>query len=189
MALGWNDAKRLNGIGWTCGYCGREVGGNIGYSREYQAEDKFIYICPRCENPSAFIRADDGVFEQYPRPATGGGVENLPQSVSSLYGEVRRCVQCAAYTSAVLSMRKLLMHVAVEQGAEPDKSFFSYVEYLDENHWIPPNCRTWVDAIRKSGNEANHEIALATEQEAKRLLDFTEMLLKLVYEFPARLAD
>ena len=84
-------------------------------------------------------------------------------------------------------MRKLLMHIAVEQGAEEGKSFVSYVEFLDENHWIPPNGKEWVDAIRKGGNEANHEIVVATEDDAKQLLDFVEMLLKFVYEFPSKL--
>ena len=44
-----------------------------------------------------------------------------------------------------------------------------------------------MDAIRKDGNEATHEIALADADEAAQLLDFTEMLLKFVYEFPARM--
>lgn len=83
-------------------------------------------------------------------------------------------------------MRKLLMHIAVEQGADEGKSFMSYVGYLDENHWIPPNGRGWVDAIRKNGNEAAHEIVIAAEDDAKLLLDFVEMLLKFVYEFPAK---
>lgn len=86
-------------------------------------------------------------------------------------------------------MRKLLMHVAVDQGAEEGKSFAFYVGYLEENHWIPPNGKEWVDAIRKGGNEANHEIAIAGEPQAKQLLDFVEMLLKFVYEFPSKLRN
>lgn len=47
--------------------------------------------------------------------------------------------------------------------------------------------REWVDAIRKSGNEATHEIVLASEDDAKQLLDFAEMLLRIVYEFPMKI--
>ncbi len=62
-----------------------------------------------------------------------------------------------------------------------------YVCFLADNVWIPPNGREWVDEIRKRGNEQNHEIVLATREDAAELLDFIEMLLRFVYEFPARM--
>lgn len=187
MALGWLNTSDVSSRGWTCGYCGKTVGGSVGYRRAASADDsKIIYICPHCQNPTALVASESGV-EQIPGPVCGHEVSGLPASVAALYGEVRRCVQYNAMTSAALSMRKLLMHVAVEQGAEPNKSFVSYVDYLADNGWIPPNGREWVDAIRKDGNEATHEIALADADEAAQLLDFTEMLLKFVYEFPARM--
>ncbi len=34
------------------------------------------------------------------------------------------------------------------------------------------------------GNEATHEITLMEEKDATELLTFTEMLLKIIYEFP-----
>ncbi|CAN1211711.1 hypothetical protein TUMEXPCC7403_16020 [Tumidithrix helvetica PCC 7403] len=49
---------------------------------------------------------------------------------------------------------------------------------------MPPNSKTWVDRIRLRGNEANHEIALMEEVDAKELLLFTEILLKLFYTLP-----
>lgn len=188
MSLGWYSTTELSNRGWKCGYCGRDVGGNVGYRRG-DGEYRTIYICPHCENPTAFIVDECGAVEQYPGPVRGNEVEHLPDSISSIYGEVRRCIQYTAYTAAVLAMRKLLMHVAVEQGAEEGMRFVQYVDYLDENHWIPPNGRDWVDAIRKTGNEATHEIVIASENDANRLLDFVEMLLKLVYEFPAKLKN
>lgn len=187
MSLGWRSAAELSNRGWTCGYCGRSVGGNIGYHRENGKTDKLIYICPHCENPTAFIINESGGYDQYPGAVYGHEVDGLPRSVAALYGEVRRCIQYTAYTAAVLAMRKLLMHVAVERGAEENRSFVSYIDFLDEKHWIPPSGREWVDAIRKSGNEATHEIVLASEDEAKQLLDFAEMLLRIVYEFPMKI--
>ncbi len=44
-----------------------------------------------------------------------------------------------------------------------------------------------MDEIRKRSNEQNHEIVLATREDAAELLDFIEMLLRFVYEFPARM--
>jgi len=44
-----------------------------------------------------------------------------------------------------------------------------------------------VDHIRQKGNEANHEIKVMTAQDARDLVSFLEMLLKFVYEFPAKI--
>lgn len=189
MALGWyNTSADISHKGWTCGYCGKVVGGSIGYHRDGKNDqNKFVYICPHCENPTAFIENEYGVVEQYPGAVYGNEVDGLPSSIASLYAEVRRCIQYTSYTAAVLAMRKLLMHVAVEQGADEGKSFVAYIEYLNNNGWIPPSGREWVDEIRKAGNEATHEIVLMGEDDAKQLLDFAEMLLKIVYEFPMKI--
>jgi len=44
-----------------------------------------------------------------------------------------------------------------------------------------------VDHIRKKGNEANHEIILMDKKDAENLITFIEMLLKVIYDFPARI--
>lgn len=187
MSLGWSNTSDLNNRGWTCGYCGKDVGGNVGYYRSSSRHDKYIYICPHCENPTAFIKDDEGAWGQFPGAVYGNEIEALPQSVGALYNEIRRCIQYSSYTAAAMAMRKLLMHVAVEKGAEKDKNFVFYVDFLNDNGWIPPNGKDWVDAIRGGGNEAAHQIGPVSESSAKQLLDFTEMLLKIVYEFPAKL--
>lgn len=187
MALGWYNTSNLSNMGWMCGYCGKDVGGNIGFYRADSKKDKYIYICPHCENPTAFIKEEDDGWKQFPGAVCGNEVEALPQSVKTLYGEIRRCIQYSSYTSAAMAMRKLLMHIAVEKGAEKDKNFVFYVDYLNSNGWIPPNGKDWVDAIRGGGNEAAHQIDPVSEESARQLLDFTEMLLKIVYEFPAKL--
>ena len=80
----------------------------------------------------------------------------------------------------------MLMNIAVAQGAGEGLKFIEYVEYLAANGFIPPNGRAWVDHIRRKGNEATHEIALMKKVDAEELIAFVEMLLKFVYEFPAR---
>lgn len=83
--------------------------------------------------------------------------------------------------------RTLLMHIAVEQRAEGNKSFAYYVDYLDQNHYIPPNGRQWVDFIRTSGNVANHEIVIKEREEAEKVIMFISSLLMFIYELPFEL--
>lgn len=79
------------------------------------------------------------------------------------------------------------MNIAVSEGAQKNLSFVKYVEYLADNHLIPPKAKEWVDHIRTKGNEANHEIDIMSKDDAQELINFIEMLLKFIYEFPAKI--
>ena len=89
-----------------------------------------------------------------------------------------------AYTPAVLACRKILMNVAVSLKAKAGESFVSYVEFLAQSGYIPPNGKHWVDHIRTKSNEANHEIALMSKDDAETLITLTQMMLTFIYEMP-----
>ncbi len=91
------------------------------------------------------------------------------------------------YTATTMLCRKLLMNTAVSQGAPTNSRFIQYVNYLRDEHLIPPLATAWVDHIRDKGNAANHEIEQISQQDAEDIVIFTGMLLKLVYEFPNKL--
>jgi hypothetical protein len=188
----WGNLVTVNGYSYTCGYCGSNAGPSKGYqcvyssSRAGDSSVKFaeILICPTCNKPT-FINTLNK--QQVPGPRVGDDIEYLPDDIQQLYNEARNCVSVNAYTSSVLSCRKLLMNVSVTKGAEAGKRFAFYVDYLYENHFIPPNSKEWVDHIRQKGNEATHEINQMTESDAVELLEFTAMLLRFVYELPGKM--
>jgi hypothetical protein len=121
-----------------------------------------------------------------PGPAIGNVVKDIAESsVGDIYEEARRAASAGSYTAAVLCLRKLLMHVAISKGAKPGDTFIAYVEFLAANNYVPPDAKDWVDHIRKRGNEATHEITIMKKEDAEELLAFSEMLLKVIYEFPA----
>ncbi len=176
---------------FTCGYssCGKEVGSNIGwlYNNHSSGQPEgYIYICPMCHNPTFF---DDSISPSMQTPGVSFGrvVNHLPKDIDELYAEIRKATSAQAYTSAVLSCRKILMHIAVEKGAEENKAFAHYVKYLADNHYAPPGSEAWVTKIKDSGNEANHEIKIMTKDEAEELINFLEMLLTFIYEFPKKI--
>lgn len=180
----WVHIYSVQAKTYTCGYCGKVVASDRGWHTGTgiaQAHIATIYICPLCKQPSYFFGDD-----QTPGVAYGGQISHLPNDIEALYREARSCVAAGAYTSSVLTCRKLLMNIAVAQGAPEGKTFLHYVEYLASQGYVPPNGRGWVDHIRKKGNEANHEIVLMQRGDAEELILFTEMLLKFVYEFPNR---
>jgi hypothetical protein len=182
-ALDWHGAATIGAASFKCGYCGRDVGPNIGYfARIAGTVAGRIFICSFCTNPTFF----DLAGTQIPGSRFGNEVGALPDEIAALYREARDATAASAYTAAVLCCRKILMHVAVANGAKENISFLAYVEYLADSGYVPPNGKGWVDHIRKRGNDANHEIVLMKREDAEELVAFTEMLLKFVYEFPSR---
>jgi len=185
----WTDAKTIRTRNYRCGFCGRVVGSEKGFVRAavhstYESIGGNIYICPACDKPTFF----DVRQEQYPGQPFGDYVQHISsKEVEKLYQEARHCTTVYAYTCAVLACRKLLMNIAVDKGAPAGKKFIEYVEFLSDQNYVPPGGKAWVDRIRSTGNEATHEIAVMKREDAEDLITFIEMLLRLIYEFPAKM--
>ena len=177
---GWHNLSGIEKRQFRCGHCGFNVANDKGFFHN----DPFqrVFVCPNCDRPTYFVANNI----QIPGVAPGDEVAHLPEPLEKLYREARNCCGVGAYTASVLASRKMLMNVAVEQGAAEGLKFIEYVDHLASSGFIPPNGRGWVDHIRKKGNEATHEIALMGQADAEELIAFLEMLLKFIYEFPAR---
>lgn len=77
------------------------------------------------------------------------------------------------------------MNIAVSKGATQGQQFISYVEFLAQKGFVPPGSEVWIDHIRRKGNEATHEISIMSRTDAEDLLNFVEILLRIIFEFPA----
>lgn len=178
----WQNLERLESKIYTCGHCGSKIASNEGFYNSFPGEE--IYICHACGKPTYFSRTG----EQIPGELYGYEVNYInSEEVKLLYEEARRCITVNAYTASVMCCRKLIMNIAVSLGAKEGERFITYVEYLRDTGYIPPNGKEWVDAIREKGNEANHEIKIMKADDAKMLIDFIGMLMKFIYEFPAKI--
>lgn len=194
----WSELQRIEGVQYVCGFCGSITAPTHGYmTREIGVFGEgvnvvetggYIYICPNCNRPT-FIHETEKDREQVPGQKFGRNVQYLPTDISKLYNEARDCMSVGAYTATAMICRKLLMHIAVEQGAEAGKSFKHYVDHLKNRALVSEEQVKWVDKIREEGNRANHEITIYTMEDAKKILKFVEVLLIITYEFPAILKE
>ncbi len=82
--------------------------------------------------------------------------------------------------------RKMLMNIAVKEGAEEGLVFVQYIKYLEDNHYFSPKSKDFVTYIKDLGNEANHEIAPKTQADAQAAIEFVRALLSHNYELPSR---
>ena len=169
-----------------CAYCGNTIAPNTGFYFYIQYEDIFVYKCPLCTNPIIYNSHTD---ESFPGPMYGRDVKGLPENIQTLYDECRTNYSNKCYTSSQMIARTLLMHIAVEQGAKEGETFAKYIDYLENNGFIPPNGKKWVDFIRKSGNVANHQIVIKEKEETEKVITFLSSLLLFIYELPNEMSE
>lgn len=184
--MSWSNIQNITSKSYKCGYCGNSLASEKGYtaSEYFNGHNQVvgsIYICHKCKKPTFF----DTHGTQTPGVLTGNHVKHIPvEDIEKMYNEARICYSVGAFTSSVMCCRKLLMNISVSEGAQEGKNFVEYVNYLNDNNYISPNGKGWVDSIRKLGNEANHKIDFKTKEDAARIINFTEMLLRFIYELP-----
>jgi len=189
MSYKWNNVTTTNPQPYKCGYCQKLISSEKCFFADHFGGEAYpwkytIFIFPHCDKPT-FIQEEFTTKSKffYPSPTYGDKVDHIPKDVEQIYNEARRCMKSNAHTASVLCCRKLLMHLAVEEGAKENLKFFQYVNYLADKGYVPPNGKEWVEYIKDKGNEANHEIVMMSQKEAEKLIDFLEMLLKFIYEF------
>lgn len=189
MLKKWFNTSTINSKNYICGHCGENITSNIGYhmydnhtNSSRDIEEGYIYICHKCNKPTYIDRENQVPGATYGKKFKKEIFNN--NLVYQLYEEACQCMKINAYTSVGMCCRKLLMHISVDCGAEEGKKFAYYVEYLDQNNFIPTNCKKWVDIIRNKGNEANHEIIILNENDAKQLIQFIQIMISVIYEMP-----
>jgi len=198
-----NEKKWSSGVLETkvyeCGYCGCRVSSaeGMGLTDDTDEMTAGIYICNNCHLPTLIYDAAiyeefaflEEVHNQIPGVRYGEQIKHLPDEVGKIYEEARDSFSIGAYTAVMLLCRKLLMHVAVDLGADENKRFIDYIDYFETEGYISKNARPWVDQIRKLGNGANHEIMIGNREDAKKIIKFSAMLLKTNYEYPKEIED
>lgn len=182
---GWRNVEHLESRAFICGYCTEKVASSIGYQVNATPSGGRIYKCPHCQGPNVF----DKKWTRAPDVKMGATVQHVPDDLNTLYEEARICTSTGCHTAAVLLLRKMLMNIAVNKGANEGLKFIDYVDYLSNNGFVPPDGKGWVDHIRKKGNEATHEISNMQSSDLEDLVSFVEMLLRYIYEFSGRLSQ
>lgn len=174
--LEYSNTQTLESFSFTCPWCESIISPTKGYQTANPV--KKLYICPNCNEVIL-----TSFWDTFPQSKYGKTVKKLPSLVHNVYEECRKCYSVDAYNSVVMLGRKLLMHIAVNEGAEKGKKFIEYVDFLKEEGYIPPKSKHLLDFMRKQGNEANHEIDSKDNETAKKVIDFLELILKFIYEY------
>lgn len=179
----WVETKKIESKKIVCWNCGQKIASNVGYYSKMRnsnyTSNMAIYICHHCNAPSVFDSFGHSVCNVIP----GRYIQKLPDELESIYSEARSCLSVKAYTACVMLLRKILMNLAVINGAKEGAKFIEYVDYLCENGYVHRKQKKQADIVRKMGNEANHQIENKTKEEAEQIFRFVEFVLLNNYEF------
>ena len=179
---------------YVCPYCNKTVAGKIHELIKYESmilhhatsmENAFCIVeCPACHSPTIYNFRTGATS---PIGKALRSVENVPDSINAIYKEIRTGISAGCYTSSVILARTILMYIAVEKGAEENKSFQFYVDYIISKGYVPPDSESWIDKIRKMGNNAVHRLEIWKKEDAELIGKFLMYLLIFIYELPSSL--
>ena len=175
----WRNLETITSFSFICWNCNEGVAPDKGYQTPNGNSKKRIYICHHCKAPNVFDANGKAILS----PLPGREIKKLPENISNVYEEVRKCIQSNCFTGAVMLMRKIIMNIAVHEGAKKNKNFEEYVDYLCDKGIVHKKSKSKANSIRKLGNNANHEIENRTQEEAQNCFEFIELLLMANYEF------
>ena len=179
----WKDTHRMSSFSFICWNCNKNVASEKGYSSYYRSSRgelaSILHICPNCNAPNVQDEEANFILS----PLIGTEIKNLSKLIETNYNEIRKCMQARCFNAAIMLMRKMIMHIAVEEGDKEGKNFIVYVDFLCNQGIVPKKSRSKAESVKDIGNSANHEIEDKTEEEAKNCFEFIELLLKVNYEF------
>ena len=178
-----------------CGHCNNRIGLDVyfevfhkeaftdrnGRTGDKPKVDYYVGQCPICGKP---VILDTNTSSVLPPVKSFDVVKELPEDIEKLYNEMRDAYSVQAYTCCVITGRTLLANIAVEQGAQDNKGFVYYVDYLVDNFLPKSSGKQWVDKVRLLGNDSAHHMVIANKDMATTSMKFLEAILKNVYEFP-----
>lgn len=135
------------------------------------------YVCGYCSDK---VGPNQGFTAEHSGPA------------STTYAYILICSSCGQPTFFDLDDRQwpgVPFGAAVAALPPAVGAVYEDVDWRVENHYVPPRGAGWADHIRGKSNDANHEIELIDQHSAKQVMSFVELLLKFIYEMPARVGS
>ena len=174
-------------VGYTCGTCGQATNARVlaELKRECDGANLLwcVCACPK-EEPSVVIERAGTVVRQIPDAQEFAVDEKWPSELGQLFEEASRSFAAGAYTASAMVSRKLLMVIAVREGATDGKSFVEYVKFIMDGDLVNAKSKEAIDRIRTIGNDANHQVKIVSREDARRALSITTYMLNAIYALP-----
>lgn len=151
-----------------------------------------LVSCQLCQRPMVICQenignmADGDIWSQPIRvfPDDDNFINpDWPTEIQRAYREAVDCYKAHAYTATVIMCRKIIDGLCTLQGAK-ERTLDQSLKKLRDNGVIDARLYDWATALRLSGNEAAHDLAVTFDHvDASDLMDLTSAILEYIYSF------
>lgn len=183
-----NNGQSAEHIMYACGNCGANTNGRVLVDKTREIDGKTICwcicSCPK-EEPAIVIEENGKVTRVFPEPKMFKSGEKWPTEIVQIFDEAALSFSSGAYTAAAMLARKVLMVCSHREGAKAGEQFTHYVDHITTQVLTFSKAKNAIDAIRKIGNEANHDVALVPRDQAQKSLEIVKYLLDTIYTLPS----
>ena len=121
------------------------------------------------------------------RPSTGAP-EHTPENVAEYYRQAMESMP-GARDAAGSMFRKVLDTGLKAKFPEIKGNLQHRIQKAAEQHQLTPELAEWAHKIRLDGNDAAHEEEPFSEEDARTLQTFTELVLTYLFTLPGMLKD
>jgi predicted RNA-binding Zn-ribbon protein involved in translation (DUF1610 family) len=126
----------------------------------------------------------------YPKPQPSKCPSDTPEDLKRIFLQAANALKRQDPDASGAMSRKVL-DVSTQQllGEESKnyKTIHDRINALASANRLTPDLKDWAHQLRIGGNDAAHDAAPFTQEEADELLDFAELYLTYVYTLPERL--
>jgi len=181
--LGYGEPRQF-----VCGFCSANVASERGYFAQDPVTGEILMqlnICHLCSRPTFF----DEKGLQHPPPSSTQPIQHIVNpEIRTLLDEARRCLSVHAHTAAYWCCKKILILVCRDKGQNQIQSTSEALDYLKDSGHIPPALIEATETIQKSMPPASI-LRVQSHSESLELYQFTDIILRLVYELPQTMRE
>jgi hypothetical protein len=145
-----------------------------------------VWLCPDCESINLNCSLNNEVITLIPKFNNNGVYGKLlnceDDDLKKLFDDFNTCLQIGLTSPAVLVARKILMHLAVsETNCDTNLKFVDYINELDKSGILGKKWKDKLELLRRLGNEENHEIKIASIDDADLVNEIIVGLIDNIY--------
>jgi len=123
------------------------------------------------------------VYPEYPEPKAP---KELPETITKSYMESQMAFNATAYELSVIGARKTL-ELICQHFCQKHDTLKEMINSMLKEGIIIKSISDWANLLRLFGNKAAHENKEITKQEAKEIMDFTQLLIDFLFVIPAKI--
>lgn len=119
----------------------------------------------------------------FPSPMQHYSHPSMPEKVNESFVDLQKMLVEKKQPHFIIFGCRSVLEAAIRHLGGEGKSLHAKVEDLYAKGMITASLKDWASIIRRTGNEAAHEMK-GTSEEARELVDFTRIFLQFTFELP-----